>query len=112
MSEQEKTRREALKLAAAVAAFGTALGYRQTAEAAGTTAPAAGKTEIKQELKHEIKLELKLFADGRLVHNCPIPAASLRQIKLDGAKLEHKLYAGGKPVDTAAAFDLKAHIKK
>ena len=108
MSEQEKTRREALKLAAAVAAFGTALGYRQTAEAAGTTAPAAGKTEIKQELK----LELKLFADGRLVHNCPIPAAALRQVKLDGAKLEHKLYAGGKAVDTAAGFDLKANIKK
>ena len=93
MSDQEKTRRETLKLAAAVAAFGTALGYRQTVEASGTAAPPA-KTEIKKELK----LELKLFAGDKLVHNCQVPAAALRQHKVDVAKLEHKLYANGKAV--------------
>jgi hypothetical protein len=103
MSEQEKTRRETLKLAAAVAAFGTALGYRQTVEGAGSTQL---KLENKRELKFELKhMELKLYDGDRPVHGCQIPAGALRQIKLDSGRLEHKVYVNG------AQWDLKANRK-
>lgn len=87
MSEEEKTRRQTLKLAAAVAAFGTALGFRQTAEASGST-----KTESKVD-----RLELKLYADDKMVHSCPVPQSAIKLIKL-GARLEHKFYRNGRPV--------------
>ncbi|HEV8583440.1 MAG TPA: hypothetical protein VGT02_00565 [Methylomirabilota bacterium] len=99
MSDQETTRRETLKLAAAVAAFGTALGYRRTADA-------AGKTELKTELKH---VELKLYDGGRLVHSCPIPQSALKQLKAEH-KLEIKLFVNNKAGDTLG-WDLKANKK-
>jgi hypothetical protein len=91
MSDQEKTRRETLKLAAAVAAFGTALGYRQTVDA-------AGKTEVKLEAK-VTRLEMKLFDGDRLVHSCPVPPGELRTIKFTNLKLEGKIYLNGQAWD-------------
>jgi hypothetical protein len=100
MSDQETTRREALKLAAAVAAFGTALGYRRTADA-------AGKTELKYELKHA---ELKLYDGSRLVHSCPIPQSALKQIKMEH-KLQLKLYVNNQASADTMDWDLKANKK-
>jgi hypothetical protein len=97
MSEQETTRRETLKLAAAVAAFGTALGYRQ--------AEGAGRTEIKTEKKVQLKidrLEFKFYADDKLVHTCAVPAVQLKHIKR-ASKFDYKIYRDGQPWDPKAS---------
>ncbi len=104
MSEQEKTRRETLKLAAAVAAFGTALGFRRTAEATGSTTPGTPptppttKTEIKM-----MRVELKLYDGDKLLHSCAVPPGQLKFLKLEGGRVEHKAYVNG------VGWDLKAN---
>ena len=61
--EQSLSRRETLKLAAAVAAFGTALGVRPSDSVA--TGKAEGKGEMKSEGKGEMKGEGKAKAKGK-----------------------------------------------
>jgi hypothetical protein len=61
--EQSLSRREALKLAAAVAAFGAALGVRPSHSVA--TGKAEGKGEMKGEGKGEMKGEGKAKAKGK-----------------------------------------------
>jgi hypothetical protein len=110
MSEQEKTRRETLKLAAAVAAFGTALGFRQTAEASsGSTTPPGGpptppttKTQIKMD-----RIYLKLYADGKqvMVSCSPLSADALQQLKIAG-RMEHKFF-----LNNEMGWDVKANKK-
>ena len=95
MSEQEKTRRETLKLAAAVAAFGTALGFRQIAEASsGSTTPPGGPPTPPTTKAAAVDMFLKLYADGKHVSTiscAPISAEALKQIKMAG-RTEHKFF--------------------
>ena len=106
MSEQETTRRDTLKLAAAVAAFGAALGFRQTAEASsGSTTPPKDPTP--PTTKVEYKVELKLYDGSRVVHSCSVPESAVRQLKQD-AKVELKFFVNGKGSESMR-WDLKAN---
>ena len=82
MSDNQKiiTRRETLKLAAAVAGFGAALGFER--------AEAQGPTQLKRELK---RIELKFYVDDKIVDVHVVPTAVVNQIKV-GQKVEYKLY--------------------
>jgi hypothetical protein len=92
MSEAEKTRRETLKLAAAVAAFGTALGFRQTAEASsGSTTPPKDPTPLTTKQLKIDRLELKFYTEDKLVHSCSVPQSAIKMLK-QGARLEYKIY--------------------
>jgi hypothetical protein len=99
----DRSRREALKLAAAVAAFGAALGFRGDAEATAPTAPTP-QTQIKEQLQKKMepfqlkmkRLEHKIYLEGRLVHACPVPQAAYKFFR-PGVKFEHKWYADGRP---------------
>jgi hypothetical protein len=108
MSEQEKTRRETLKLAAAVAAFGTALGFRRTAEASGSTTPPGGPPTppTTKQLKMD-RIFLKLYADGKpvMVSCSPLGAEALQQLKIAG-RMEHKFF-----LNNEVGWDVKANKK-
>jgi hypothetical protein len=108
MSEQDKTRRETLKLAAAVAAFGTALGFRRNAEASGSTTPPGGPPTppTTKQLKMD-RIFLKLYADGKqvMVSCSPLSAEALQQLKIAG-RMEHKFF-----LNNEMGWDVKANKK-
>ncbi len=93
----EITRREALKLAAAVAALGTALGM------SASTAGAQGPTTLQQKVKPErqqmklSRFELKLYDGEKLLHTCMVPGPVLTQIKID-RRIEYKWFRDGQIV--------------
>lgn len=92
-NEHETTRRETLKLAAAIAAFGAALGIRQTADGAVDMFLKLGRTEHKFD-----RLELKLYERSTLAHTCALPAPLTNALKR-GSKVDMKLYGDGKLVE-------------
>ena len=88
----QTTRRETLKLAAAIAAFGAALGF--SAREAN-----ADQHQLKKE-RFEYKferLELKFYHEGKLLHSCSAPDAVRKELKR-GRKLELKWYRDGMQV--------------
>lgn len=94
LDDRGTTRRETLKLAAAIAAFGAALGIRQTAEGA---VDMFLKLDIKGErLEHKIsRFELKLYEGTKLAHTCVLPAMVTNKLNR-GSKVDIKLYGDGK----------------
>ncbi|OGK98331.1 MAG: hypothetical protein A3E31_16835 [Candidatus Rokubacteria bacterium RIFCSPHIGHO2_12_FULL_73_22] len=96
----ETTRREALKLAAAVAAFGTALGFHAIgAEAQGPSTGATQQKVIKGErttlkfLKIE-RLEIKLFYQGKFSYAFSVPSSVHKHFR-PGQQLELKFFRNG-----------------
>ena len=86
----ETTRREALKLAAAVAAFGTALGFHAIgAEAQG---PSTGATQQKV-IKGE-RTTLKLFYQGKFSYAFSVPSSVHKHFR-PGQQLELKFFRNG-----------------
>lgn len=82
------TRRETLKLAAAIAAFGMALGFRPSTPDAGEPERQVkfGRTEVKFN-----RVEVKLYDGPQLLHTCAMPAGVLLELK-KGRKLDVKWY--------------------
>jgi len=97
-NEHETTRRETLKLAAAIAAFGAALGIRQTADGAVDMFLKLGRTEHKFNRLELKRLELKLYEGSTLAHTCALPAPLTNALKR-GSKVDMKLYGDGKLVE-------------
>jgi hypothetical protein len=99
----ETTRREALKLAAAVAAFGTALGFHAFgAEGRGPGTDATQQKVIKGE-RTELKflklkrLEIKLYQEGKFVQSFTVPSSVHKHFRA-GEQLELKFFRNGEYV--------------
>jgi len=96
----EATRRDALKLAAAVAAFGTALGFRAIGAEAQPPGAATQQKVIKGE-RTELKflkiqrLEIKLYQEGKFVQGYVVPS-SVHKFFRPGEQLELKFFRDGK----------------
>jgi hypothetical protein len=83
---KETSRREALKLAGAVAAFGVSLGFWKSA-----SGQRMESREAKVEYKH---LEFKWFRGGTLVHSYTLPS-SISESLGRGERVTMKVYQSG-----------------
>lgn len=92
MAEDSRTtRRDTLKLAAAITAFGAALGFR-----GGPAGAADEKREIKIErVQHKFdRVEMKVYDASKLLHTCALPGQVRMELK-SGRKLDFKWYRDG-----------------
>jgi len=92
--KKEMSRREALKLAAAAAAFGSVLGYGVSAE--------AGSGAERADLKVE-KMYIKIFRKDTLLSTLPLPPNVCGDI-MTGNKLLLKFYRNNELVNGAEIF--------
>jgi hypothetical protein len=88
------SRREAVKLAAAAAAFGSALGFGATAEAAS----GPGRTTLKLE-----RMYFKIYREDNLISSVPL-AGSVAEEVMNENKLKIKFYRNTKLVNGGQYF--------
>lgn len=104
----ETTRREMLKLAAAITAFGTTLGFdvrRAAAAEQGQVKKERSEFKFEQKVQQgqdtkKVKferVELKFYYEGKLLHTCSAPEAVRAELKR-GNRVEIKWYRDGELV--------------